>query len=168
MNETIIRPEKQGDRDAVAQVNLKAFDTRFEADLVDRLRKEASPLVSLVAETRGAVVGHILFTPVELEGHPDLHLMGLAPMAVLPEFQRRGIGSMLVAAGLKACTELGFGAVVVLGHPGYYPRFGFGRAAEFGLENQWAAPDDAFMVLELEPGCFAGRSGMILFHPAFG
>jgi putative acetyltransferase len=117
----LIRTERAGDQAGVRAVNVAAFETPAEADLVDALRARARPLVSLVAEDAGAIVGHILFSPVTLPGHPALALMGLAPMAVAPPRQRSGIGSGLVHAGLEACRRLPADVVVVLGHPEYYP-----------------------------------------------
>lgn len=163
-----VRPEEAEDRAAVYAVNAAAFNTTAEADLVEVLRERARPRVSLVAETDdGTVVGHILFTPVTLFEHPERKLMGLAPMAVAPDYQGRGIGSALVKAGLARCRELGVGAVVVLGHPGYYPRFGFVPAARYGLGCQFDSPGDAFMVVELFPGFLEGLGGLVLFHEAF-
>ena len=163
----IVRPEQPADIPATRQVNLAAFDTPAEADLVDALRAEARPLVSLVGEVDGEVVGHILLSPVSLGEHTGLHLMGLAPMAVMSSHQRRGIGSALVRAGLQHCRQLGIGAVAVLGHPDYYPRFGFQSSTRFGISSEYDAPPEAFMVLELQAGYLAGRSGVIRFHPAF-
>src|SRR5207245_7249686 len=110
---------------AVRARNVSAFERPAEADLVDALREQAQPLVSLIAEDTGAIAGHIMFSPVSLSDHPALKIMGLAPMAVAPEHQRKGIGSALVRAGLEQCKRLGIGAVVVLANPTYYPRFGF-------------------------------------------
>jgi putative acetyltransferase len=162
------RPEQDEDIEAIYGVNQAAFGTTTEADLVNALRREASPVVSLVADDAGAVVGHILFSPVMLSGHEDVKIMGLAPMAVLPAQQRRGIGSVMVLAGLDACRQLGFGAVVVLGHASYYPRFGFTPASGFGIRSEYDVPDDVFMILELEPGILRERAGTIRYHPAFG
>ncbi|MCP4203159.1 MAG: N-acetyltransferase [bacterium] len=162
-----IRAEREEDAAAIRAVNESAFETAAEADLVEALRELARPLLSLVAEADGAIVGHILFSPVTLSGHPELEIMGLAPMAVEPEHQRAGIGSALVRAGLEQCGELGFGGVVVLGHPEYYPRFGFAPAVGFGIGCQYEVPDEAFMVLELEPGYLSGVSGEVRYHPAF-
>lgn len=148
-------------------VNTSAFDTPVEAGLVDTLRKQAHPVVSLVAEEGGTIVGHAMFSPVILHGRADLLLMGLAPMAVVPHNQRRGVGSALVRAGLEQCRRLGCGAVVVLGHPGYYPRFGFVPAANFGLECEYDAPEEAFMALELCPGYLRAARGRISYHAAF-
>ena len=102
-----IRAETDRDQAAVRAVNEAALETLAEADLVAALREQARPVISLVAEDAGAVVGHILFSPVTLPHHPELHLMGLAPMAVLPDHQRRGVGSALVRAGLEMCGKLG-------------------------------------------------------------
>jgi len=163
----VIRLEETADEAAVHALNAAVFPTPAEADLVDALRVRARPIVSLVAVDGGAVVGHILFSPVSLDGFEDRSLMGLAPMAVAPARQRRGIGSQLVRAGLEACGNLGCGAVVVLGHPDYYPRFGFSTAARRGLTCEYDAPDEAFMVLELRRDYLAGAEGVIRYHPAF-
>jgi putative acetyltransferase len=162
-----IRTEEETDSAAVRAVNEAAFERAAEADLVDALRAQAQPVVSLVAEEGGAVVGHIMFSPVSLPNHPSLKIMGLAPMAVAPEHQRKGIGSALVRAGLERCKELGFGAVVVLGHPEYYPRFGFAPSASHGLGCEYPVPEEAFMVLELQIGYLRGASGKVKYHAAF-
>jgi len=162
-----VRAERPQDRASVRAVNAAAFETLAEADLVDAVREQAHPLVSLVAELNGEIVGHILFSPVALDGHPERRILGLAPMAVAPARQRQGIGSALVRAGLERCRELGYGAVVLLGHPAYYPRFGFQPAARFGIGSEYAAPDEAFMLLELVPGYLGGASGAVRFHAAF-
>ena len=163
-----IRPERPHDFGAIHEVNLAAFGTTTEADLVDTLRRDASPIVSLVADAAGAIVGHILFSPVTLSDHEGPRIMGLAPMAVLPAHQRRGIGSAMVNAGLDACRQLGVGAVVVLGHAEYYPRFGFTPASRVGITSEYDVPDDVFMILELEPGILRDKTGTIRYHPAFG
>ena len=163
----LVRPETEDDRDAVRAVNVAAFDTPQEADLVDMLRGQATPIVSLVAEEDGAILGHIMFSPVSLEGHLGLKLMGLAPMAVSPSHQRRGIGSQLVGAGLEHCRQLSCAAVVVLGHPTYYPRFGFAPASEFGMRCEYDVPPEVFMALEIEPGALSFGSGTVRYHPAW-
>ena len=160
-----VRPETPDDQAAVHEINESAFGGPDEARLVERLRARARPLASLVAES-GAIVGHILFTPVTLDGFAGL-LMGLAPMAVKPELQRRGVGSALVAAGLRACKSLGSAALVVLGHPEYYPRFGFIPAARFGLRCEYHVVPEAFMILELRPNALAGAGGTVRYHRAF-
>jgi putative acetyltransferase len=164
----LIRIEEESDRAAVHALNTATFPTRAEADLVDRLRRTARPFVSLVAEIDGAIVGHILFSAVDFPGRRDLSLMGLGPMAVAPAHRRQGVGSALVLAGLEACRKLGIGAVVVLGHARYYPRFGFTVAARCGIACEYDAPEDAFMLLELRPGHLRGVSGTVKYDPAFG
>jgi putative acetyltransferase len=109
-----------------------------------------------------------MFSPVSLAGHPELRIMGLAPMAVVPEHQREGIGSALVRAGLEQCKRLGFGAAVVLGHPAYYPRFGFSSSARYGIGCEYDVPEEVFMVVELDAGFLRGASGKVKYHPAFG
>lgn len=144
-----------------------AFDSMAEAELVDALRERAQPVVSLVAEGEKSIVGHIMFSPVVLIGHAALKIMGLAPMAVAPNHQRKGIGSALVRAGLEECDALGFGAVVVLGHPTYYPRFGFVPTTRWNIGCEYEAPPEAFMAIELQAGYLDGKSGTIRYHPAF-
>ncbi|HWS11539.1 MAG TPA: N-acetyltransferase [Rhodocyclaceae bacterium] len=163
----LIRNEIPGDRVAVHALNAAAFETAAEAGLVDALREQARPLVSLVADDGGAVIGHILFSPVALPGHPGLAIMGLAPMAVAAAHRGRGVGSALVREGLERCREIGCDAVVVLGHPAYYPRFGFVPAARFGIGCEYDAPAEAFMILELRPGALAGAGGTVRYHAAF-
>jgi putative acetyltransferase len=163
----VIRPERGDDLEAIRRVNLSAFTTPLEANLVEALRLLAQPVVSLVAVRGDEIVGHILFSPATLASDPALAVMGLAPMAVSPERQRQGIGSQLVAAGLEACRESGCAAAVVLGHADYYPRFGFTPASRFGLSCEYDVPDEVFMALELTPGALQGRSGLVRYHPAF-
>jgi putative acetyltransferase len=162
-----IRAEEEPDRPAVQAVIESAFEGSAEARLVAALREQAWPVVSLVAENGGAIVGHIMFSPVVLPGHPELKIMGLAPMAVAPGHQRKGIGSALVRAGLKQCKQLGAGAVVVLGHPEYYPRFGFSPSVRFGIGCEYEVPEEAFMVVELQRGFLQDASGKVKYHVAF-
>jgi putative acetyltransferase len=164
--EVAVRPEAPGEQEAVRKINQSAFQQPQEAELVDRLRMHARPFVSLVAKSGGAIVGHILFTPVTLEAYEGL-LMGLAPMAVSPDVQRRGVGSALIRAGVEACRSLGVATIVVVGHPQYYPKFGFVPAARFGLRCEYEVPSEAFMALELAAGTLAGASGTVRYHPAF-
>jgi putative acetyltransferase len=163
-----IRPEEERDHTAVRQVNLDAFETTLEADLVDSVRPAARPLVSLVAELDSAVVGHILFTPVTVrDGDATSKAIGLGPMAVLSELQSRGIGSRLVEAGLEACRELREYVVVVLGHADYYPRFGFRPAAEHGIHYRGPDFDPFFFVAELETEALEGLRGIVEYLPEF-
>jgi putative acetyltransferase len=162
-----IRPETDADREALHQLNVSAFPAAAEAELVDALRAQGAASVSLVAESDGKIRGHILFSPVTLDTAPGLKLAGLAPMAVHASVRREGIGSALVKAGLRACREAGYGAAVVLGHPDYYPRFGFVPARDFDIGCEYDVPDDAFMATELEAGYLSAASGTIAYHPAF-
>lgn len=162
----LIRTEAKGDRLAVHALNLSAFGRPGEARLVDALRVQTQPMVSLVAEKNDAIVGHIMFTPVSLPNHPGF-IMGLAPLAVAPNRQRAGIGSALVCAGLERCKQLGAVAAVVLGHPEFYPRFGFSPAARFGVACEYNVPLEAFMAIELRPGALRGASGTVKYHAAF-
>ena len=161
------RTEEIRDRSAVHRLNIAAFGSPAEADLIDALRDQAGPVISLVAEEDGVIVGHIFFSPVTLDGHTGLQLMGLAPMAVAPERQRTGIGSALVRAGLDACRAQGIGAVVVLGHADYYPRFGFLPASRFSIRSEYDVPEGVFMIQELTPGYLRGASGVVRYHAAF-
>lgn len=162
-----IRAETEADGAGVRAVNEAAFETPAEADLVEALRRKDVSLVSLVAEIEGGVVGHILFSPVSLTGHGHLKLMGLAPMAVVPDHQCKGIGSALVREGLARCKDLGYCAVVVVGHAEYYPRFGFVPAHRHGLRCEYEVPADVFMVAELEAGALNGASGLVRYDDAF-
>lgn len=164
-----IRPERPEDLPAIHSLHVRAFPTEAEAEAVDHLRARGAYLLSLVADFDGAVVGHIFFTPVTIEKEDGTFFdaVGLAPMAVQPELQRRGIGSLLVRAGLEALTQLGFPAVIVLGHAEYYPRFGFLPASRWGIRYATAVPDEVFMALELQPGALTGQSGVVRFQEEF-
>jgi putative acetyltransferase len=172
-----IRLEQPGDEAGVFETNELAFGAPLEARLVDALRAGGSYL-SLVAAIDGQVVGHILFTPVTIEPAADLtvrlkpdttarRVAGLAPMAVRPEHQRSGIGGQLIRAGLDECRRAGYSAVVVLGHPEYYPRFGFVPAHTFGLSCEFPSPPEAFMVIELEAAALSGAGGLVRYLPQF-
>ncbi len=161
-----MRLEQLGDEPGVRDTNELAFGEPVEARLVDALRSAADYL-SLVATLDGRVVGHILFTPVTLEPPITRRMAGLAPMAVRPEHQRSGIGGQLIRAGLEECRRNGYVAVVVLGHPEYYPRFGFVRAETFGLRCEFPSPPEAFMAIELEPGALSGVQGLVRYLPQF-
>ena len=165
MRTIAIRREKPGDEAAVHRVNAIAFGGPDEATLVDALRANGGVTLSLVAEAEGSVVGHVLFSPVRID--PKGSAIGLGPMAVLPVHQRHGIGGRLVREGLELLRLAGHGAVVVLGHPEYYPRFGFSRASGFGLWCEFDCPDEAFMAIELIPEALANRAGVVRYRPEF-
>ncbi|HEX8173502.1 MAG TPA: N-acetyltransferase [Pyrinomonadaceae bacterium] len=163
-----IRAETAEDVSSVRRVNEAAFERKEEADLVDRLREAAEPRISLVAVSGAQVVGHIFFSPVTLEAEgADFAIMGLAPMAVLPGHRNQGIGSRLVLEGLEQCRLIGCYVVVVLGHPEYYPRFGFVPASRKGLSCEYPVPDEAFMVTELKPNALS-VGGLVKYRPEFG
>ncbi len=165
--EWTIRPERADDAAAVSAVNTAAFGRPDEARLVERLRAHARPYLGLVVTVADGIVGHILFTPVPLQGDAPSILMALAPMSVRPAWQRRGVGSALVRAGLAACRAAGHDVVLVVGHPDYYPRFGFVRALPLGLTSDPPFPDAAFMVAELTPGALRGRHGIVVYGEEF-
>jgi len=162
-----IRAELKCDQEAVRAINSSAFETPLEANFVDALRRQVQAIVSLVAEDNGEIVGHIMFSPVTLSGHPNLKVMGLAPMAVALAHQNKGFGSALVEAGLDQCRQLGFEVIVVLGHPDYYPRFGFLPASRFGINSEYDVPDEVFMAMELQPEALNMKTGNVRYHPAF-
>jgi putative acetyltransferase len=163
----LIRTEQVMDISKIRAINRAAFNSATEADVVDVLRSGAENVISLVAEEDGEIVGHIMFSPVQLTGAADVKAMALAPMAVTPERQRAGIGSALVRAGLEECQRLGIDAVFVVGHPTYYPRFGFKSASSVGFVCEFEVPDEAFMVAELAAGVLDRKTATVHFHPAF-
>lgn len=165
-----LRPETTADIDAIREVNRQAFGQEDEARLVDALREGGHVRLSLIAEREGKVVGHILFSELAIVTDRErLPAVGLAPMAVLPGFQRQGIGSELVRRGLELCRAQGQRIVIVLGHLEFYPRFGF--AAELARPLQSAFSDEAgeaWMALELVPGALHGIRGRVEYPPPFG
>ncbi len=163
----LIRPETTADIPAIHEINSLAFERSGEADAVDSLRSQGKATVSLVAEQNDELLGHILFSPVTLNDHAAPTLIGLAPVAVRPAGQGRGIGSALVHEGLGACRDLGFGAVLLLGHPSYYPRFGFKPAPPLGLQFAGLPDCEAFFVIELIPDTLRDLRGEIRFDPVF-
>jgi len=153
-----IRDERPGDTDAIREVNRQAFNQEQEGRIVDALRERGGVLLSLVAIANGVVVGHIMFSPLTVGTAIGA---GLGPMAVLPAYQRQGVGTELVERGLARLKDSGCPFVVVIGHPDFYPRFGFQRAAGYGLTCEWDVPAEAFMVAVLKPefvGSLAGRA----------
>ena len=167
MTSIMIRPETARDAEQVRVVNERAFGRPNEAAIVDAVR-DTPDAISLVAVDGERVVGHILFTPVRIDGSESaIRAIGLAPMAVLPGYQRRGVGSQLVSAGLDACRAAGHDVVVVLGHPEYYPRFGFVPARTRGLECEYPVPAEVFMVMELRTGGLGGVRGLVRYRSEF-
>jgi putative acetyltransferase len=164
----IIRHETNADVAAIYQVNVAAFGRAGEAALVDALRAQGQIVLSLVAVQNEQIVGHILFSPVVIgDQGAQFAGVGLGPMAVLPAYQRHGVGSQLVQHGLDLLRAEGHEVVVVLGHPRFYPRFGFQPAAQHNIHSQWNVPADLFMAVELVPGALHERSGTVRYSDAF-
>ena len=164
----IIRPEKPEDIAAIHHVVRHAFERAAEADLVDLLRRNGKAAISLVAEDNGRVIGHVLFSPVVIEtSEGERHGIGLAPLAVWPERQNEGIGLMLVRQGLIECRTARHPFAVVLGHPEYYPRFGFVPASRFGIKSEFEVRDEVFMVLELQNNGLPSCAGIVKYQPEF-
>jgi len=162
----LIREEIPDDYAAVRELNRTAFEGEAEGQLVDRLREDGAVVVSLVAVEGCEIVGHILFSDLVVEtDQAVLHAVSLAPMAVAPKFQRRGIGSALMRHGLAVCRERGRSVVVVLGHPEYYPRFGFSTELAKNLRGPYSG--DAWMALELIPDALDGVQGTVRYPKAF-
>ena len=164
-----IRNEHRGDEAQIYEVNLQAFGRKEEAEIVNVLRDSCPESVSLVAEVDQQIVGHALFTPAIIEdGEMRVAGASLGPLAVLREYQKTGIGSALVRAGLEAMRRAGVPFVVLVGHPTYYPRFGFERASNYGLVCEYSqAPDDAFMIIVLDRQRMRGVKGTVRFPPEF-
>jgi putative acetyltransferase len=164
----IIRLETSEDRASIHHVNQAAFGQKEESEIIEKLRDRGILSLSLVAVQDDVVVGHIAFSPVEITSeNSSFEAIALAPMAVLPLHQSKWIGSQLVSAGLNECRRLGHEIVFVLGHPNYYPRFGFVLAKSKNIKCEFEVPDEAWMVLELREGALAGRQGEVSFQPEF-
>lgn len=164
-----MREERWDDIDAVRFVNDAAFEQPDEGRIVDAVRSGGGEHLSLIAECNGEIVGHILFSRVTLVFGDGGRLegMGLAPMAVLPKYQGRGIGSQLVREGLARVLGAACPFVVVLGHPEYYPRFGFERASKYQVRTKWDVPDDVFMMLWCRPEARRGGPAVAQYGGEF-
>jgi putative acetyltransferase len=168
-NRLIIRGEEHEtrERSSVHSVHEAAFGRPDEADLVDRLRTEDAILLSLVAELDNRIVAHILFVRMWIETASDsISAVALAPMSVLPEYQRQGIGGRLIRHGLDLLRRQGERIVIVLGHQDYYPRFGFSTEKARSLKSSF--PPEAFMAIELSPGALDRVHGKVRYPAAFG
>jgi predicted N-acetyltransferase YhbS len=166
----IIRTENKQDFASVYELNKQAFGQTEESDLVDKLRESDRfvPELSLVAKIDSKIVGHILFTKVFIRSEGiNKESLALAPMAVLPELQKEGIGKQLTKRGIEKAKSLGYESIVVLGHAEYYPKFGFMPASKFGITAPWKVPDEVFMALELKDDALKNVSGMINYAQAF-
>ena len=163
-----IRCEESMDFVAVRDLNLAAFPEPAEADLVDQLRANGKARISLVALKADRIVGHILFSPATVESSDGpVEVLALGPMAVAPDRQGEGVGSLLLTTGLEQAKALGFPCVVVLGHPSYYPRFGFRESVQFGVTSEYDVPAKYFMLAELEEGALQGITGVVRYQPEF-
>jgi putative acetyltransferase len=164
----VIRHEQPEDIAVIHQINEQAFGQPAEANLVDALRRNGKAVLSLVADDDGRVIGHILFSPVLIDtGKRQVPGIGLAPLAVSPERQNEGIGSLLVEHGLKQCREAGHPFVIVLGHPNYYPRFGFVPASRYNVKSEYDVRDEVFMIQELQQGSLLGIAGTAKYQSEF-
>ncbi len=162
-----IRPETGADLAAVGEVNRLAFGREAEARLVDDLRDGGYARLSLVAQEEGRIVGHVMFSEAVIRtGGGEVGALALGPVGVIPERQGRGVGSALIREGLDRCVREGHRIVLLLGHPGYYPRFGFSAERAGNLSSPYSG--DAFMALELAPGALSGVVGEFEFAPPFG
>lgn len=164
----LIRPETAADIAAIREVNESVFGQSAEADLVDALRQARKITLSLVAVEAKEVVGYLLFSPATIETpNGVVPALGLAPIAVTPTMQRRGIGSQLMRTGIDQCRQLAHQRIVVVGHPEYYRRFNFVRANKYGLRCEYDVPVENFMALELSAGAFANCAGLVKYAPEF-
>ena len=159
-----IREERPSDAAVIRDVNTRAFAQTQEANIVDALRSNGGMLLSLVATIHDQVVGHIMYSPASVGSTAGA---ALGPMAVLPEHQSQGIGSRLIEAGSRALREKGCPFIVVVGHAGYYPRFGFEPGSRSDITCEWNVPDDVFMVLVLNAEKMQGVSGLAKFRREF-
>jgi putative acetyltransferase len=162
-----IRPECAQDISAVRHVHATAFPTTAEADLVERLRTAGNTDVSLVAETEGDIVGHIIFSRVTFDPPLDVSAYALGPMAVLPGHEKHAVGRRLVQNGLAECHARDACLVVVLGDYGYYGRFGIERASRPGLRNEFGA-EESFMVFMLDARAHPPPSTLVKYAAEFG
>ena len=174
----VVRDERPEDHVAVAAVHRAAFENEAEGDLVAALRGEGGVISLVAVDATDAVVGHIAFSPATLPprapaarphdcAEGSRPAFALAPLGVLPAHQRSGIGTVLTEEGLARCRAIGAGAVIVLGDPAYYPRFGFRPAETWGLRSRWDVPPGVLQAMELVAGSLEDRAGRVAYHPAF-
>jgi putative acetyltransferase len=159
-----IQEERPSDIAAIRDVNRRAFGQDQEANIVDALRSNGGSLLSLVASLNGRVVGHIMYSPITVR---DVTGAALGPMAVLPEYQRQAIGTKLVETGNEKLKAAGYPFIIVVGHPDYYPRFGFTPASAHGITCEWELPDNVFMLLVLDEPRMQGVSGLAKYRDEF-
>ena len=163
-----IRTELSSDIDDIYTVNVLAFPEPAEAELVNNLRDANAITLSLVAVVNDQLVGHVLFSPMTITADDGTvcNAVGLAPIAVHPDFQKQGIGGQLIREGIRQLTAAGHNALILLGHPSYYPRFGFVPASQFNIRSEYDVPDEVFMAQQLNP-TMPMPTGLAQYHPAF-
>ena len=160
-----IREERPDDIAAIREVNRRAFGQDQEGNIVDALRTNGAALLSLVATVNGQVAGHIMYSLLTVAENADG--VALGPMAVVPEYQRQGIGTKLIGAGNRKIKDAGYPFIIVVGHAEYYPRFGFRPASEYGIKCEWDVPDEVFMLLVLNEAKMQGASGLAKYRHEF-
>jgi putative acetyltransferase len=160
-----IREERPDDVPTVRDLNRRAFGQDQESNIVDALRANGAALLSLVATMNDRVVGHIMYSSAVVGN--CVKGAALGPMAVLPEYQRQGIGSKLIEVGNRKLKDAACPFIIVVGHANYYPRFGFRPASEHGITCEWDVPDDVFMLLVLDHAKMEGVSGLAKYRHEF-
>ena len=160
-----VRDEYQGDIPAIRDLNKRAFEQDQEANIIDALRSNRAVMLSMVAISDGQVVGHIMYSPISIDGKVSGAALG--PMAVLPEYQGQGVGSELIKKGNQRLRNDGCPFIIVLGHSEYYARFGFEPASMHEITCEWDVPDNVFMVLILDEAKMRGISGVAKYRPEF-
>lgn len=174
-DDLVVREEIPDDVEAIRQINQLAFERDVEANIVDALREAGAITLSMVAcridPATGLeeVIGHALYSPISIEdANESRPALGLGPLAVLPDRQREGIGTFLMEVSLEILRRTGHPAVILFGHPDYYPRFGFLPAEKWGLRADFECPPGVFQAIELQSGALAGTAGTVRFRPEFG
>lgn len=164
-----IRQEVKEDYKRVYEINKMAFGREVESKLIEKIRQGPNfvPELSLVAEKDNEIVGHILFSKIKIEGESEYETLMLAPIAVIPELQKQGIGGKLIKKGIEKAIELGFDSIIVVGHKDYYPKFGFQKASKWGIKCPFEVPDGAFMAIELTKKALENKAGVVQFPEEF-
>jgi predicted N-acetyltransferase YhbS len=173
--EIVIRQEEPADYPAVFDLIEAAFQFEPMSDhreqyLVERLRQSSAflPELSLLAEHDGEIIGHILLTKITIQNAEESdQSLALAPVSVLPQYQRKGVGGRLIGEAHRRAKSLGFQSVVLLGHQNYYPRFGYEPASKYGIKLSFDVPEENYMVIELTPGGLAGVKGIVKYPNEF-
>ena len=166
----VIRPEKRSDFDRITEINDLAFGQKNEGLLIEKLRKTKDfiPELSLIAEYKRLVIGHILFYPIHIvTDNQRFTSLALAPLSVHPAFQNRGVGSKLVVRGLASSKELGFESIIVVGHAKYYLKFGFEPASRWGIRAPFDVHDEVFLAKELKKSALKKKSGIVAYPKEF-